>query len=337
MVDGQVYRSAQPSPDDLRKWTGKYGLKTVINLRGAKDRADYQAEVDAAKELGLTLIDLRTSAQRLPSALWVRRLIDAIETSPRPILIHCQAGADRTGLASVIAAMAVGGRDYASSKDQLSIRLGHVDGDQEHIAGMLAQYEEHCRGAGLPTGGWQQFRRWAVQEYHPGYFRVEISAPQELTAAPRQAITLAITIRNTSGEVLPAGAAGKVFNLACFTGTSEDDSPDSDPILGPRLAIPARDLHPGESVQVEYPLSAPATAGVYDIRFDLVEEGRTWFARQGSTAPTCRLVVASEVSDRGPKAFAISRNSYHRSQASSYQTPTRQRYPQTAVMIDSTR
>ena len=41
VLPGQVYRSAQPTPEQLRRWTSQYGLKSVLNLRGTQT-ADFE-------------------------------------------------------------------------------------------------------------------------------------------------------------------------------------------------------------------------------------------------------------------------------------------------------
>ena len=296
VVPGEVYRSAQPGPDQLQRWARRYGLKTVINLRGASRLRFYEAERKAAREAGLTMIDIRLTSQDAPSALWIRRLIEALRTAERPLLIHCQAGADRTGVASVLAAMAVGGQDYAAAKGQLSAKYLHVNPWKNRIVELLEEYEDYCRRNAVDTAGWAQFRRWAVEDYHPHYYRVEIAAPAALSARPGQKLTASVEIRNTSLRTIPAGDPAKTFTLAVFTGTSTQQLPDSE--LGPRTALTKKDIPSGQSVRIEQPLIAPQSPGTYQIHFDLIEEHRTWFARQGSPVPTCELTVQPAVEDR---------------------------------------
>ena len=289
VVEGKVYRSAQPGADQLRRWAGRYGLKTVINLRGASRLPFYQAERRAAQAAGLKMIDIRLTSQDAPSALWIRRLVNALGTAEPPMLIHCRAGADRTGVASVLAAMAVGGQDYAAARGQLSARYLHLNPRKNRIVELLEDYEDHCRRNAVGTAGWAQFRRWAMQDYHPAYYRVEIAAPVALSARPGQKLTAGVEIRNTSRRPIPAGDPAKTFTLAVFTGSSQQQRPDRE--LGPRTPLPKRDILPGETVRIEQVVVAPPSPGTHRIHFDLIEEGLTWFARQGSPVPTCELTV----------------------------------------------
>ncbi|HOF17764.1 MAG TPA: tyrosine-protein phosphatase [Phycisphaerae bacterium] len=291
VVPGQVYRSAQPSDSQLRRWTQRYGLRTVINLRGESSRDFWPAEVALAEQLGLRHVNLKLSAMRLPPRPLLLALADALETAERPMLIHCAHGADRTGLASVMAAMAVGGQPYDAAREQLSARYLHLADDDDGIGAVAGLYESACAAHGRPTGGWREFRRWLDEEYWPYYYRVEIVAPRELSARPGERLTVEVTVVNRSGETLPAADAARQFNLAVFTGSSAADSPDRE--LGPRTPLGRRDLPPGQSVAVTQTIVVPRDLPVGDvtIHFDVVEEHRTWFARQGSPVPGCTLHV----------------------------------------------
>jgi protein tyrosine/serine phosphatase len=126
VIPGELYRSAQPSGSDLALYAERYGIKTVINLRGSNQKPWYKEEVTSAKELGLVHIDFRMSASRVLSADESRALITLMRDAPKPILIHCLSGADRTGLASVLYSSQIAGRDEITSERQLSIAYGHI-------------------------------------------------------------------------------------------------------------------------------------------------------------------------------------------------------------------
>jgi protein tyrosine phosphatase (PTP) superfamily phosphohydrolase (DUF442 family) len=298
VVEARVYRSAQPSASDLVAWKARYGLKTVVNLRGAGDGS--RGEGKDAADAGLELIELRCSAQDLPSSLWVRGLIEALETARQPLLIHCKAGSDRTGVASVMAAMAIGNQRYSDARSQLSLKYGHVSEDAAKIAGLLTMYEQYCKAQGADTGGWQEFRAWATDIYHPGYYFVEISTPRSLVVRPGQRIEADVTVTNRSPVAIPAGHSAEGFYLACFAGSSVQEKPDAE--YAPRVRLPDRDIPPGQSVTVRCPITIPPGA-VGPVHFDLIEEHKTFFARQGSPMATLPLAdAASSMSASGQAA-----------------------------------
>ena len=162
VVPGKVYRSAQPNPDQLKDWVRQYGIKTIINLRGTTPEYD---EPKAAAQAGAGEVIVKLSATHHPSAQHMRELVEAIENSPQPILLHCKEGADRAGLASVLAAMCVGHQSYDEAKKELTILHFHVDSRQQSIGGILDQYEDCCARKNLPHGGWDEFRNWAMNDY----------------------------------------------------------------------------------------------------------------------------------------------------------------------------
>jgi protein tyrosine/serine phosphatase len=127
VIAGELYRSAQLTPMQFEKYVKEYGIKTIINLRGvSRGRSWYEAELSEAARLGTNHIDFGISARRQLTAGEVTGLIALMKNSPKPILIHCEAGADRSGLASALylAAIKRSGEDEATG--QLSIWFGHI-------------------------------------------------------------------------------------------------------------------------------------------------------------------------------------------------------------------
>lgn len=126
VVAGEVYRSNQPTPDRLAAYVADHGIRTVLNLRGASPGADwYEAERKAAADLGLTLIDLPLSAGRELTRDQAETLLATLRDAPKPLLIHCRSGSDRTGLAAVVYQAMVARIDEETAERQLSIRYGH--------------------------------------------------------------------------------------------------------------------------------------------------------------------------------------------------------------------
>lgn len=126
VVPGEAYRSNQPTPADLATYAGRYKIRTVLNLRGRDDgSAWYRDEAAAAKRLGLTLIDFPLNAGRRLDAKTAADLVAVLRDAPRPILIHCRSGADRTGLASVVYLARIAHENEETAERQLSIRYGH--------------------------------------------------------------------------------------------------------------------------------------------------------------------------------------------------------------------
>ena len=95
-----LVRTNQPSPRQLAYWKTQ-GIRTVINLRGARDEAYYALEKAACARLGLTLIDAPLDSRDPPQKDRVHRARELFRTIEYPVLIHCKSGADRAGMMAV--------------------------------------------------------------------------------------------------------------------------------------------------------------------------------------------------------------------------------------------
>lgn len=126
VIDGQVYRSAQPDADDLREYVEEHGIRTVLNLRDEDRGAWYQEESQAAAMLGVRLVDYPISSGEKLSVEAAEQLALLMQTLPKPLLIHCEHGANRTGLASAIYVDAVAKSSDLAALWQLSPYYGHV-------------------------------------------------------------------------------------------------------------------------------------------------------------------------------------------------------------------
>ncbi|POO57839.1 dual specificity protein phosphatase family protein [Agrobacterium rosae] len=126
VLPGELYRSGQPSGADVTKYAQQFGIKTIINLRN-EDRKDwYRDEKAAADASGVKLIDFPLSSSKELPQDQAEELVRLMKDAPKPILIHCEHGANRTGLASAIYVGAVAKKSEQAAEFQLSPYYGHV-------------------------------------------------------------------------------------------------------------------------------------------------------------------------------------------------------------------
>jgi len=126
ILPGQFYRSAQLAPGELERRIDQYGIRTVVNLRGTKVNPGwYDDERRVAASRGIELVDFPMSSSQRLSPERALALVDLMKKAPKPILIHCLSGADRTGLASVIYLNQVAGMDEETAEWQLTPLYGH--------------------------------------------------------------------------------------------------------------------------------------------------------------------------------------------------------------------
>jgi len=124
---GRCYRSAHLDRDELVRSVRKYGIRTVINLRGPNPEEEwYLEETEICRELGVVYYDIPLRSTVEPTDGQIAYLINLFEHSEEPVLLHCRSGIDRAGLASAIWLMVMEGAEKAVARKQLSWRYGYL-------------------------------------------------------------------------------------------------------------------------------------------------------------------------------------------------------------------
>lgn len=142
VIPGELYRSGQLSSNSLSRHIQRYGIRTVINLRGEnKGNTWYDQEVIATKNKHVLLVNYRMAAKRELNQEQATALIEIMKNVPKPVLIHCQAGADRTGLASALYLAAISNGSELRAEIQLSPVYGHLPFRRVGAPAMDATFE----------------------------------------------------------------------------------------------------------------------------------------------------------------------------------------------------
>lgn len=125
-LPGGLYRSNQPSPGQLKVLQRRFGIRTVINLRGGDvDNPAWQLERETCDQLGIKLVDLRLFSRSFPYVDDVRSVKEVVLNTEYPALVHCKSGADRAGLFSVFYRIFKLGEPVEQAARELGIRYGH--------------------------------------------------------------------------------------------------------------------------------------------------------------------------------------------------------------------
>jgi protein tyrosine phosphatase (PTP) superfamily phosphohydrolase (DUF442 family) len=156
-----VFRSNQPDKRRLARMKAQ-GLASVLYLRGSDGGAPFRAERHACAALGLRFHSFNMSAHRLPPPERVLALIALFRRIEKPFLLHCRAGADRTGLASAIYLLAIEGRPIAEARAMLSARFGHWSWSSTGVLDqMVLSYASDQAASGIG------FEDWVATGYDP--------------------------------------------------------------------------------------------------------------------------------------------------------------------------
>jgi protein tyrosine phosphatase (PTP) superfamily phosphohydrolase (DUF442 family) len=289
VIPGQVYRSAQLSPAALAKIVQRYGIRTIVNLRGCSDGEPwYAAESRATQHLDIAQEDVGFSAGRLPAACEVRRLNQALDHTEYPILLHCRQGKDRTGIAAVVVMLLRTDATVAEARHQLGLRYGHLAlGRPGNLDLFFDLYEawlaRENREHSPPV-----FREWVERVYCPA----DCSCALEVLEMPRsircgEYCQIRVRARNTgmrTWHFQPGTNAG--IHGGFMIWDSEDRGVTSD-----RVGLFKADVPPGGSIDLELPVPPFQHAGNYRMMVDLRDEQQCWFYQVGSEPLELELKV----------------------------------------------
>ncbi len=292
VLAGRVYRSAQPSPARLERLVHRYGIRTVVNLRGCCDPLSwYCDECRVTNRLNISQEDLGFSATRLPAVPDLAHLIEILDHAEHPLLFHCHKGADRTGMASAIALLLETDIPLEEARAQLSPRYGHLPVARTgNIDRFFDLYSEWLAARGLSHTP-AVFRRWAREEYCPGECRCafEVLAPQEQPARVHLGRTFAFRVRcrNTSVKPWHLRPGSNAGVHASFQVRSQDGQVVGDG----RGGLFAATVAPGEHVDLTLAVRAPLLPGRYELWVDMVDEQHAYFMQEGAEPLVWKLEV----------------------------------------------
>jgi protein tyrosine phosphatase (PTP) superfamily phosphohydrolase (DUF442 family) len=289
-VAGKLYRGAQPTAADLEALAARYHIRTVVNLRGPCDPADwFVEEIKATERLQMSQEDICMASGRLPSDQELRKLVDVFDHAEYPLFLHCRRGADRTGMAAAVYMLLETDATLGEARTQLGLRYGHVAVGQTcrmdqfldlYTAWLRAQNREHSRS---------RFRHWILNEYHGAGFdyRIErfIRATDPLKA--RQPMGFQVRVRNTgkkSWQFRPVETGG--FKL----GFCLRDGKDIEVTKGFAGLFDA-EVNPGEFIDFAVVVPAVARAGRYRLTLDMVHPEYVWLFQLGSEPLEEELII----------------------------------------------
>ena len=126
ILAGEAYRSGQLNYEEFVHYIRQYNIKSILNLRGTNKGSDwYEEELAATTRMHVKLLDYGISANKDVPDPDIQALMTIIRDAPKPILIHCKGGADRSGLMAALYLYS-SGRTAEDASGQLSLTYGHI-------------------------------------------------------------------------------------------------------------------------------------------------------------------------------------------------------------------
>ncbi len=291
VIPGQLYRSGQLSAGQLQQVIDQYKIKSIFNLRGHDNNAQwYLQEKKIAVHSGVKFINadtLRIGLQslRLPAKAELQRIVKVISTAPRPILVHCRKGADRTGLVSSLAILLLPDSTIEQAWEHSSLKYFAIQDSVGRL--FLEAYQDWLTGRKHDRS---LLMHWVDRVYVPHYYLAGISPvdPPEVIRIGKPE-KLKVRVVNESREVIPLRSSTKKGVLLGAHFYKLDNE-----LLTRHQVYQSNnadfDLMPGDETVLKFELPAVTERGDYVLSFDLFDEF-AWFSAKGSPIATINFRV----------------------------------------------
>lgn len=145
-ITTNLYRGAQPTAAGMKQLKAM-GVKTVINLRS------FHSDKDELTGTGLKSIHFEVKPWHAEEEDVVKFLKAATDTNNCPIFVHCQRGADRTGMMCAMYRITVCGWTKAQALDEMEHGGFDFNPTWQNIISFIekADIDKLKRSAGLTT------------------------------------------------------------------------------------------------------------------------------------------------------------------------------------------
>ena len=192
VVPGEAARAMQAWAGGVRPFLKKRGIRAIINLRGRNDDLGWwKKETADARALGIAHLDAMLDSRKLPTRDMLVTLIESFDTAPRPFLLKCSGGQDRTSFAAALYLIhrnGWGAMDVAMAQFARFPYL-HFPKTQQRWLKQFPQFAQQDSG-GAPVAQWitqsytpEKLKTWLDAKGLGGSYAAVFTAP---TRSPRQ-------------------------------------------------------------------------------------------------------------------------------------------------------
>lgn len=192
VVPGEAARAMQAWAGGLKSFLEQRGIAAIINLRGRNDDLSWwRKETKTAQSIGVAHLDAMLDSRKLPIRIMLVDLIEAFDTAPRPFMLKCSGGQDRTSFAAalyIIHREGWGAMDKAREQFAAFPYLHFPKHDQRWLKVFLDF--AHADSGGAPLAEWvresytpEKLKAWLDANGHAGSYAAIFTVP---TRSPYQ-------------------------------------------------------------------------------------------------------------------------------------------------------
>ena len=292
VLPGRLYRAGQPDGRECAQWIQRFGIRSIVNLRGSdEDRGSFAEEKACTDRAGIARLDLPFLAADDPPRHLVRAFIRRFPSLPEPVLVHCRSGVDRTAMGVFLGLMLMD-RPFDEAASWVRSLFKHPCLRACTQKRFVDAFEAWCKVVGrVPDRA--ALIDWMERDYCPEPFRWSATleaVPRE--AAPSADVRFGARVTNTGPRVwtlskrpahgtrlgvrLYGPLAGALNDPESYYYDHRDEGWDAC-----RAGMEEGTVRSGESRAWVLGFRAPAAPGLYLMAVDMVDEGRAWFSVGG--------------------------------------------------------
>ena len=172
---GKAARSSQAYAGFLGPFLKGRGIRALVNLRGANPRWRWwRNERKNSARVGVEHRDVMLSSKRLPTRKMVLALLDAFDELPRPFLLKCSGGQDRTSFAAALYIVHTKGWSAFDDAQNQFARWPYLHMPKRHQR-WLKLFPVYAR----EDAGGRTLRSWVTEAYIPEKFKAWLEARGE--------------------------------------------------------------------------------------------------------------------------------------------------------------
>lgn len=163
---GEIARSAQAFAGGFGALLTAQNIKGIVNLRGANPAYGWwHAERRDAARLGIAHFDAMLDSRKLPTKEMLTNVLAAFDATPRPFLVKCSGGQDRTSFACALYLIHSRGWAERAVADKQFARWPYLHFPKKHQRWLRRFFDYAQTGAhGAPVA------QWIAAEYDPHHF-----------------------------------------------------------------------------------------------------------------------------------------------------------------------
>lgn len=169
---GKAARSSQAYAGFLGPFLKGRGIRALVNLRGPNPRWRWwRNEKKNSARVGAEHRDVMLSSKRLPTRKMLLALLDAFDELPRPFLLKCSGGQDRTSFAAALYIVHTKGWSAFDDAQNQFARWPYLHMPKRHQR-WLKLFPVYAR----EDAGGRTLRSWVTEAYVPEKFKAWLEA-----------------------------------------------------------------------------------------------------------------------------------------------------------------